>query len=104
MAPRGRAVRVSVSPLAIPILRSPKSSARTVVIRDSDPRSGMTRERGELPGFHAEQPQGGEPTLFIGQVEDHALIRWHRQPGVVEHLAFELAGFPARVAEGNESL
>ena len=61
-------------------------------------RSGMTGERGELPGFDAEQPERREPALLVGQIEDHAFIGRHRQPGVVEHLFFELAGFPTRVA------
>src|SRR5262245_43438575 len=99
MAPRGRALRVSVSPLAMPILLSPKSSARTV-----DTRSGMTGERGELPGFHAEQPERCEPALLVGQVENHAFIGGYGQPGVVEHLALELPGFPTGIPEGDEGL
>src|SRR6187551_342397 len=97
MAPRGRAARVSVSPLAIPILLSPKSSATMVDTEGVDARSGMTGERGELAGFHAEQPERGEPALLVGQIEDHALIGRNGQPRVVEHFAFELAGFPAGV-------
>src|SRR5687768_12090818 len=99
MAPRGCALRVRVSPLAIPILLSPKSSATM-----SAGRSGMTGERGELSGLHAEQPQRCEPTLLVGKVEDHALGRGHRQPGVVEHFPLELAGFPTGVSEGDEGL
>src|SRR4051794_27903611 len=100
MAVRGWAVRVSVSPLAIPMRLSPKSTERMTCGRPS----GMTRERGELAGFHAEQPERCQPTLLVGQVEDHALVRGHREPGVVEHLFFELAGFPARVAKRDERL
>src|SRR5689334_9331872 len=92
---RGCALRVSVSPLATPIRLSPKSRERTT----SGLPSGMTRERGELAGFHAEQPERREPALLVGQVEDHALVGRHREPGIVEHLFLELAGFPARVAE-----
>src|SRR4051812_22762604 len=87
---RGCAVRVSVSPLATPIRLSPKSTERTT----SGLPSGMTRERCELAGFHTEQSERCEPTLLVGQVEDHALVRGDGQPGVVEHLALELAGFP----------
>src|SRR5690348_9263236 len=104
IAPRGRAARVSVSPAATPILLSPKSSARTVEIIDPELGSGMTGERGELAGFHAEQPERGEPALLVGQVEDHALIRGHRQPGVVEHFLFELPGFPSGITERDEGL
>src|SRR6188768_2149339 len=103
MAVRGWAARVSVSPLAIPIRFSPKSSATTIVGL-LGARSGMTGKRGELPGLDAEQPERREPTLLVGQIENHAFIGGHRQPGVVEHLFFELAGFPARVAESNERL
>src|SRR5436190_24051900 len=102
MAPRGRAPRVRVSPLAMPILLVPKSNARTTAIVLGDPGSGMTGERGELAGFHAEQPERCEPALLVGQIEDHALIGGHREPGVVEHLLLELAGFPARITERDE--
>src|SRR6185436_5375219 len=91
---RGCAVRVSVSPLATPILLSPKSSARTIC-GWLDGRSGMTGERRELPGLDAEQAQRSQPALLVGQIEDHAFIGGHRQPGIVEQLAFELTGFPA---------
>src|SRR6185436_12137773 len=97
--PRGCAVRVSVSTLAMPILLSPKSSART-----SSTRSGMTGEGRELPGLDTEQSQRGQPALLVWQIEDHAFSGGHRQPGVVEQLAFQLAGFPARVAERDEGL
>src|SRR3954468_15049092 len=70
-AVRGWAVRVSVSPLAMPILLCPKSSATM----SWGPPSGMTGERGELAGLDAEQPERCEPALLVGQVEDHALVR-----------------------------
>src|SRR5436190_4288102 len=73
---RGWAARVSVSPLAMPIRLSPKSSATMTWAR-----SGMTGERGELPGFDAEQPERGEPTLLVGKIEYHAFICRYRQPG-----------------------
>src|SRR3954469_11801134 len=87
---RGCALRVSVSPLATPIRLSPKSTERTISGRPS----GMTGERGELAGFHAEQPERCEPALLVGQVEDHALVGGNGEPGIVEHFLFELAGFP----------
>src|SRR5690349_21592807 len=99
MVARGCAARVSVSPLATPIRFSPKSKART-----TDAWSGMSGERGELAGFDAEQAERSAPALLVGQVEDHAFIGRHRQPGVVEQLLFELAGFPARVAQRDEGL
>src|SRR6187399_616097 len=73
MAERGCAVRVSVSPLAIPMRRSPKSIATTMVGL-AGARSGMTGERGELPGLDAEQPERCEPTLLVRQIENHAFI------------------------------
>src|SRR5689334_24326973 len=97
---RGWAVRVSVSPLAMPIRLSPKSTERMTSGRPS----GMTGERGELAGFHTEQPERCEPALLVGQVEDHAFVGGHREPGVVEHLLLELPGFPTRVAERDERL
>src|SRR5262245_37135025 len=100
MAPRGRALPVSVSPLAMPMRLSPKSRARTRRIS----RSGMTGERRELSGLDAEQPERCEPALLVGQIEDHALVGGHREPGIVEHLALELAGFPTRVTECDEGL
>src|SRR5262245_12561170 len=100
IALRGWADRVRVSPLAIPILLCPKSTARM----SAGPASGMTGEGRELAGFHAEQPERREPALLVGQIEDHAFIRGHREPGVVEHLLLELAGFPAGVTERDERL
>src|SRR6186997_2414370 len=100
---RGCAARVSVSPLATPIRRSPKSIA-TMIFGCSGGRSGMTGERGELPGFDTEQPERGEPALLVRQIENHAFIGGHREPGIVEHFLFELTGFPSRVTEGDESL
>src|SRR6478735_3414368 len=100
---RGWAARVSVSPLAMPIRRSPKSIA-TMIVGCMGARSGMTGDRGELPGFDAEQPKRGEPTLLVGQIEYHAFICRHRQPGVVEHLLFELTGFPPGITERDEGL
>src|SRR5687768_9906519 len=77
---RGWAACVTVSPLAIPIRFRPKSSARTI-FAGLVARSGMTGERSELPGFDTEQPERREPALLVGQIEDHALVRRHRQPG-----------------------
>src|SRR5688572_783752 len=93
IAPRGCALRVSVSPLAMPILFSPKSRATTTKIR-ARPWSGMTGEGSELAGLNTEQPKRCEPALLVGQIEDHAFVGGHRKPGVVEHLALELAGLP----------
>src|SRR5690348_3142964 len=76
IAERGCAARVSVSPLAMPIRRSPKSIA-TIIFGFSEGRSGMTGERRELPGLDAEQPERCEPTLLVRQIEDHAFIGRH---------------------------
>src|SRR5688572_29379740 len=100
---RGWAARVSVSPLAMPMRLRPKSKARTTMGCDWA-WSGMSGKRGELPGFDAEQTQRGAPALFVGQIEDHALIGGNRQPGVVQQLLLELTGFPARVAQRDECL
>src|SRR4029077_4417167 len=52
----------------------------------------------------AEQPPRAGPALFKRQLENHARIDGHGDPGVVLHLAFELPGLPARVAEGDERI
>src|SRR5688572_8098369 len=85
MAPRGCALRVSVSPPALPILLRPKSRATTAKIR-ARPCSGRTGEGSELAGLNTEQPKRCEPALLIGQIEDHAFVGGHRKPGVVGHL------------------
>src|SRR5690349_12487481 len=101
MVVRGWAARVSVSPLAMPIRLSPKSRATTISIRSAT-RSGMSGERGELAGFDAEQAERRAPTFLVRQVEDHALVGRYREPGIVEQLLLELAGFPTRVAQRDE--
>src|SRR5512146_484959 len=99
-AGRGAAVAVSVSPAAMPMRLSPKSKARTA----STGFSGMPGDQAQPVDIDAEEPPGAGPALLVGQLEDHAHIDGHGGPGVFAHLALELAGFPARVAESDERI
>ena len=46
----------------------------------------------------------GFDRIFERQVEYDALVHRQAQPGVVEHLALELSGFPAGIAQGDEGV
>src|SRR5271155_2479640 len=84
----------------MPMRRRPKSKARTTWAGAS----GMTREQADAGAVDAEQLPGRLPALLKGQIEDDAIIHRQAQPGVIEHLTLELAGFPAGITERNESV
>src|SRR5271154_4411220 len=84
----GVAVPLTVSPLAMPIRRVPKSNDRIKRAR----RSGMTGGQADPGGVNAEGLPGCLPAFLIRQLEHDALIHRHRKPGIVENLALELPG------------
>src|SRR5690606_6358634 len=45
---------------------------------------------------------GGIQALIVGKVEENLRLRRAAQPDVIHQLCVQLAGLPARVAEGNE--
>ena len=58
----------------------------------------------EAVDVDAQQAPGARPALLERQLEYDTRIHRHRGPGVLDHLALELARFPARVAERDESV
>src|SRR3954451_15875918 len=124
----GRAVHVSVSPLATPMRRVPKSKARISsgeVIDFSWPRSrslvgsdqsrqmrwhpisggssGVSRLGTDHGEIDAEQTARGVPSLFKRRVEDDAFIGLTRKPRVLSELLFKLARTPTCIAERDHS-
>src|SRR6185369_9584367 len=99
-APSGWAVRSSGSPTAIPIRFRPKSKARTVRPR----RSGMSRFILQPREVEAEELHRRRQPLLGRSVEQDAVARLDREPGVLRQLVLELARGPARVAERDEQL
>src|SRR6185437_3335357 len=112
-AGRGAARPVSVSPAAIPMRLRPKSNARTACagregsIRACGTCSGIARDDADLADLVAvesdELPRA-LPALLERHAEHDALVRRHRQPGVLANLALELARIPPRVPEGDEGV
>src|SRR5215472_18090278 len=58
----------------------------------------------EAVDVDAQQAPGTRPALLERQLEYDARIDRHRGPGVLHHLALELARFPAGVAERDERI
>src|SRR5215472_16997516 len=72
--PKGRALAVIVSPVATPILRSPKSKASTPAGVPGARASGMTRVTRDAAQVDAQEFRGGVPARLERQVEDDALV------------------------------
>src|ERR1019366_3927097 len=64
----------------------------------------MARDEADAGAVDAQQLPGRLPAILERQVEYDALVHRQAQPGVVEHLALELSGFPAGIAEGDEGV
>src|SRR5687768_595571 len=96
----GWAVRSSGSPTATPMRFKPKSNASMVRAA----RSGMSRcvlQPGEV---HAEQLERRRQALLGRRVENDAVARFHRKPGVLRQLVLELPRRPAGVAQRHQDL
>src|SRR5688500_14582761 len=91
----GCAVPSSGSPTATPMRLRPKSKARTVVAA----RSGMSRFVLQPPEVDAEKLHRRRQPLLGRRLEDDAVGRLHREPGVLRELVLELPGRPAGVAQ-----
>src|SRR5436309_404988 len=98
MAGSGCAVASSGSPTATPMRFKPKSKARTVRAA----RSGMSRFVLQPRVVDAKQLHRLGKALFGRYVEEDGIARFDREPRVLRKLLLELAGRPARVAEGHE--
>src|ERR1044072_6183118 len=99
-APSGWAVRSSGSPTAIPMRFRPKSKARTVRPR----RSGMSRFILQPREVEAEELHRRRQPRLGRRVEENAVARLDREPGVLRQLVLQLARRPARVAPPAEKL
>src|SRR5512147_1108114 len=116
----GRACRVTVLAIAIPVRRSPKSNPSTTSSAITPGNSGegttrtpkgwpadtlgMTRLSGELRGLHAEQLQRCLVAALGRRVEQDLRCGGDGQPGVCGDFALELAGAPAGIAERHQHL
>src|ERR1700723_394150 len=98
---RAEALRLKVSPQATPILRRPKSKARTIFGRDD---SGISAGGADSGQFHAQQAAGRVPARFERQVENQALIHRGAEPGIGANLLLQLAAVPAGIAQGDDGL
>src|SRR5580704_19752684 len=85
---RAEALRLTVSPQATPILRRPKSKARTTFGRED---SGISADGADSGQFHAQETPSGEPARFKRQFKDQSQIHRRAQPGVRPDLLFQLA-------------
>src|SRR5690606_17151270 len=82
MISSGRACRVSVLPMAMPIFFSPKSNASSVS-------SGMPRTDRQHHRIDAQQLQRRRITVFGGDIEDDVGIGADIEPRILGHFAFE---------------
>src|ERR1700729_1883936 len=96
----GAARRLTVSPEAIPMRRRPKSKARMTWAGAL----GMTCYEAHAGAVHSQQLPGRLPAILERQAEDDVLVHRQAQPGVIEHFALELTGFPARITERHEGI
>src|ERR1700735_3796884 len=98
---RAEALRLRVSPQATPILRRPKSKARTIFGRDD---SGISADGTDSGQFHAQETPGGMPARFKRQLENQSQIHRGAQPCVRPDLLLQLAAVPAGVPQGDHRL
>src|SRR5258708_37802478 len=92
----GCVVPSSASPTATPIRLRPKSKARMV------PRSGMSRFVLQLRKVDAEELHRRRQALFGGRVENDAVARLDREPGVLRQLVLELSRRPSAAAQRHQ--
>src|SRR5580704_12872537 len=98
---RAEALRLRVSRQATPILRRPKSKAKTSFGRSD---SGIAADGADSGQFHAQETPSGEPARFKRQFKDQSQIHRRAQPGVRPDLLFQLAAIPAGVSQGDNGL
>ena len=53
--------------------------------------------------FDAEQSHRRFVLAFVRQVENHAVLRRHREPGILRQFLFQLPGLPAGIAQREQS-
>src|SRR6056297_3855142 len=97
----GRAVPVSVLPVARPMRRVPKSMPRT---RTDGARSGMPAgglQRGRL---YAQRGHGPRPAVVQREVENDRRIGRGIEPGVFLEVILEGASRPAGLTQGHDVL
>src|ERR1700690_248366 len=90
-ASRAEALRLSVSPQATPILRRPKSKARTIFGRGD---SGISADGADSQQSPPQQAAGRMPARFERQIENQSQIHRGAEPGIGANLLFQLAAVP----------
>src|SRR5258707_929933 len=98
---KAEALRLTLSPQATPILRRPKSKARTIFGREI---SGISANGADSRQFHAQKSSGGMPAGFERQFENQTQVNRRAQPGVRPNLFLQLAAVPAGVPQGDNGL
>src|ERR1700683_3914763 len=98
---RAEALRLRVSPQATPILRRPKSKARTIFGRDD---SGISADGAGSGQSHAQETPGGMPARLKRQFENQSQIHRRAQPCVRPNLFLQLAPIPACIPQGDDGL
>src|SRR5208282_3336844 len=106
------AVRLTVSPQAMPMRRRPKSNARTIrgaplaglsgIADPGDAGSGIAADRADTRQLHSQEATRGVPARFERQVENQTGVDRGVEPCVRPDLILELSAVPAGIPQGDD--
>src|SRR5260370_29457877 len=93
---KAEALRLTLSPQATPILRRPKSKARTIFGREI---SGISANGADSRQFHAQKSSGGMPAGFERQFENQTQVKRRAQQRARPHIFLQQSAFTASVTQ-----